>query len=289
MGSQAQRKEQTAEPLHLARTSRAPFVRFPKSLFDAILLAPMPATHLALVLVVIRLTLGHHDRTQAPIALSLFAKMTGRGERGIRRALEELVAEGVLRVTGEFGNRQARSYAVNLDPQSWGRYAPWRGSLDPLRREAEWNARPTREGVPDTTLEGVPGPSREEHLKQHSEERPPSVGPEAPGRGDGVDGRAVLPSTPQDFVAFAADYASSHGFTLTSSHKAQIGRQVKELLAAGAQPDDIAAALRHQLDENRPPAALSYLVGDQERSRHGRPPTYRRGSLHNGRSRNGEF
>ncbi|MHB1345683.1 MAG: replication protein, partial [Thermoleophilia bacterium] len=106
------------------------FVRFPIDLFDALLLSPMPATHKEVVLAVVRRTYGHFGKEQAPISLSLFLSMTERAERGVRDALRDLIAEGVLCRVVPATNRTAAVYRVETIIERWGRFMPSRPEAD---------------------------------------------------------------------------------------------------------------------------------------------------------------
>ena len=114
------------------RPQTEPFVRFPVSLYDALLASPLPATHQQLILAVIRRTYGDFGKREAAIAVSQFKVMTRRAERGIRDGLAELVREGVLDIVRPATNRTAAVYRVITDPGTVGQVRPRdtrRGSL----------------------------------------------------------------------------------------------------------------------------------------------------------------
>ena len=123
-----------AEPV--AGHGPEPYVAFPKELFDALLLAPMPGAHKDIVLAVIRRTYGDYGKSAAPISLSLLVQMTGRNHGHLQRALADLRAAGVIRVVKEARLTAPRVLAVNADHETWGRYAPRR----PVRGEATGRA-----------------------------------------------------------------------------------------------------------------------------------------------------
>jgi hypothetical protein len=113
----------------MASPQPEPFVKFSKELFDALLLSSMPAGHKEIVLAIIRRTYGDYGKKAAPVSLSLIGRMTGRGESGIRKAIEALDGEGVIRRTAVATFRTAAHWSLNKNYEEWGRYSVHSASL----------------------------------------------------------------------------------------------------------------------------------------------------------------
>jgi hypothetical protein len=99
------------------------FVRWSKEHFDALTRSRMPATHLAVCMVVVRMTWGHGGERQAPVSIGCLRKATGRSRSSLQSALDDLMREGVLTEVAppSFGSR--RILAVQKDYEAWGKYA----------------------------------------------------------------------------------------------------------------------------------------------------------------------
>lgn len=128
----------------MAGAEPRPYVAFPKELFDAVLLAPMPGVHKEIVLAVIRRTYGDYGRRDAPISLSLLERMTGRNRGHLQRALAQLRAAGVVEVVREARFTEPQVLAVAPDCEAWGRYAPAR----PVRTQATGRAEAAAQAAP---------------------------------------------------------------------------------------------------------------------------------------------
>lgn len=99
------------------------FVKFLKELYDAVLRARMPASQQVVLLTVVRLTAGDRGRSQAPVSLGILAKATGRSRSCLREALADLMLEGVIVEVQPPSYGRPRKVALNLDYETWGRYA----------------------------------------------------------------------------------------------------------------------------------------------------------------------
>lgn len=84
-------------------------------------------------------------------------------------------------------------------------------------------------------------------------------------------GEVVAPLTAADLVGAYVDTSTAIGVAPIPRDKARVGRDCKELLAAGKAPELIAAALARMVAKGRPVAALVGLVGEVERERAGYP------------------
>ena len=102
------------------------FVRWSKEHLDAMLRARMPATQMAIVAAVVRLTWGDRNRKAAPISIGTLAKVTGRNRSTVKDALTDLLQENVLLTTTARSSGRSRLLSVQKDYQKWGRY-----SIDP--------------------------------------------------------------------------------------------------------------------------------------------------------------
>ena len=110
----------------------AGFVRFTKTLYDAILAGRFTAAQLKVVLAVVRYTLGHNDQADgAHLSRRLIADATHLHERTVRRVLADLKHEGVVCVVAPARGRRAAKILVEPDCRKWGRHSP---SAPPLRR-----------------------------------------------------------------------------------------------------------------------------------------------------------
>jgi hypothetical protein len=83
----------------------------------------MPATQQRIVLVVVLRTYGDHGRKEAELSLGLLHELTGQDKGTLRRALRDLIAEGVIRVLRPAMGRRPQVLALQKDYETWGRYA----------------------------------------------------------------------------------------------------------------------------------------------------------------------
>ena len=98
------------------------FVRFSKELFDAILHAHMPASHLLVILTAVRLTDGDRGRREAPISIGMLTRATGLSRSCVKEALGDLLREGVIVEIQPPSYGHARIVALNKDYETWGRF-----------------------------------------------------------------------------------------------------------------------------------------------------------------------
>ena len=89
---------------------------------DAFLRAHMPALHLLVCLLVIRLTYGDRGRSRAELSIGGLVKATGRSRSGCKEALDDLLKEGVLfEIRPPSCRHERRLLALNTDYERWGR------------------------------------------------------------------------------------------------------------------------------------------------------------------------
>jgi phage replication O-like protein O len=104
------------------RGSGRGYLRFPKSLYDSLLLALPSAALLKTALAVVRLTIGHHDQASARISATTIADRSGLARDTVIRALRQLRHEGVLVRVSESKGRRAAEWRIDPEPAHWGRY-----------------------------------------------------------------------------------------------------------------------------------------------------------------------
>lgn len=138
------------------------FVRFPKALLEAVIASRMAATQMQIVLTVIRRTYGYGNLA-APISRSLLVAASGRSERGVRNALDDLVREGVLVVVAQHQGSRPTILAVNPDVRCWGQYS---SCGKPFASQVEEQL----QGYPPTRLAGCPHtPTIEKKKESHGD------------------------------------------------------------------------------------------------------------------------
>ena len=86
-----------------------------------------------------------------------------------------------------------------------------------------------------------------------------------------IRGEIVRGPTAGDLVGAFVDACARIGVEPIPRDKARVGRDCKELLAAGKSPELISAALERMVNRSRPVSALIGLVGEIERERAGHP------------------
>ena len=107
----------------MANPQPTPFVRFSTELLGALVRSPMPATQQRIVLVVVLRTYGDHGRKEAELSLGLLHELTGQDKGTLRRALCDLIAEGVITVLRPAVGRRPQVLALQKDYEAWGRYS----------------------------------------------------------------------------------------------------------------------------------------------------------------------
>lgn len=112
-------------------------VRIANRLFEAILDAEFTGAQARILVALIRLTFGWRRRTVTLTVpeLASFCRLQPVG--GFRRALRELVTEGVVLQLEQEKGRTATTYAIQKDFAAWGRY-----SIAEARLSAVWRTRP---------------------------------------------------------------------------------------------------------------------------------------------------
>jgi len=115
------------------------FLRIANALDEAITYADFSATHMKIVRTIVRLTYGW-QRLSVQISHRDLAERCGlRLGGGFRRALEELIANGVIRELQPGSGRVTAAYAINKDYERWGRFSVANAVLDRLFRERPIN------------------------------------------------------------------------------------------------------------------------------------------------------
>jgi len=152
-----------------------PFVRFPKELYDLAMRAGLSGTHLAAFLVVVRLTIGDSLRSQATVSIGAVEKATGRNRHHVKRALCELILEGVLvehQGPEQLGNGGLSARVLSLQPDStlWGKYAVQPEDVPDFLRH-DWGVASEQQGVASEQQGGVaPRAPQQGTYKQHTKE-----------------------------------------------------------------------------------------------------------------------
>ena len=107
----------------MANPQPTPFVRFSTELLGALTCSPMPATQQRIVLAVVLRTYGDHGRKEAELSLGLLHGLTGQDKGTLRRALCDLIAEGVIAVLRPAVGRRPQVLTLQKDYEAWGRYS----------------------------------------------------------------------------------------------------------------------------------------------------------------------
>lgn len=265
----------------MANPQPAPFVKFSKELFDALLLSRMPATHKELVLAVIRRTYGDHGRKEAPISQSLLQQMTARSRNGVRKSIDDLQREGVIVQVSPPSFAAPAVLKLNKDYESWGKWSVERATVVGEGQEVpQDNESGGGQGHSDGPGEGHCGGGGEGHCGGPIEdietlediETPPEA---AKPRGDAL-------------VAYYVDRHAELGRTKPDRRRiGMMASQIAEQRGLGAPPDVLREAVRRIVDEAKSPSMLGLKVGDVERERMG--TTGKAQMAMAGRSQHGEF
>jgi len=110
----------------------APFVAFPKRLYDDVNAGRWTANQLKVVLVVVRWTVGHKGQSDgAFISRRLIAEKTQLHERTVRDVMDGLMKQGVIRQIAAPRGRRPAKIAAEMDAMKWGAHSP---DAPPLRR-----------------------------------------------------------------------------------------------------------------------------------------------------------
>jgi phage replication O-like protein O len=123
-------------------------VRIANRLFEAILDADFTGAQSRILVALIRLTYGWRRRTVTLTVPELAAYCRMQPVGGFRRALRDLVGEGVVIQLEHDRGRSATTYAIQKDFMAWGRY-----SVAEARLTAVWQSRPQSDD--DLLSEGV--------------------------------------------------------------------------------------------------------------------------------------
>ena len=108
-------------------------------------------------------------------------------------------------------------------------------------------------------------------LQDHEVGAGSTQGPEVRVKRGPIRGEIVRGPTAGDLVGAFVDACAGIGVEPIPRDKARVGRDCKELLAAGKSPELISAALERMVNRSRPVSALIGLVGEIERERAGHP------------------
>jgi phage replication O-like protein O len=98
-------------------------VRIANRLFEAILDADFTGAQSRILVALIRLTYGWRRRTVTLTVPELAAYCRMQPVGGFRRALRDLVGEGVVIQLEHDRGRSATTYAIQKDFMAWGRYS----------------------------------------------------------------------------------------------------------------------------------------------------------------------
>lgn len=189
-----------------------------------------------------------------------------------RRAIQELAVAGLWdRVDGGF---VVHDYPDYLPESSKERTQAWRDRQSQGGHgDAAVTVTKSHKAVSRAT--GIPNPNPNPvHASPNGSASPVDLVPLPPqdheetGSGTRI-GEIVLISAAQ-FVGEYADLREEVGSPSIASDRARIGKDAKQLLAAGKAPEVISAALKRLVDRARPPSALVGLVDEVERERAGR-------------------
>lgn len=127
-------------------------LRLANRLVEAILHAPFQGTHVRILLALVRLTYGWKRRT-ARVSLEQLARHAGKPYTGgFRRALDELLAAGVVLEIDPGYRGQPTAYAIQKDHEQWGAFSVAAAAL-----VARWSARPDH--CDDRMAPGIPAPT----------------------------------------------------------------------------------------------------------------------------------
>jgi len=108
----------------MASPQPEPFVKFSKELLEAVIAAPMPATHKEILLSVVLVTYGDFGKKDARISQARLRRITCRAKSSLADALADLLKEGVLcQLEPPRGSRSAR-VGIQKDYEAWGKYTP---------------------------------------------------------------------------------------------------------------------------------------------------------------------
>lgn len=117
-------------------------------IIEALAAAGFSASQYAVLLVLIRETYGW-SRRDATISLGAFAERTRAHKTTVQRALESLIAEGVVIVVTPATFTGPATYRLQKDPRQWGGYACTPPSLDATTPRERAQAAQTQGGSAD--------------------------------------------------------------------------------------------------------------------------------------------
>lgn len=127
-------------------------LRLGNRLCEALISAPFHGMQYKIVLAIVRQTIGW-QRQAVSLSLADLATLCGCSPvGGFRRAIKELVAEGVLHLVTEGGGATANAYAVELDYERWGKFSQATRKLESL-----WGRPDHEDQLPLQILTMTPG------------------------------------------------------------------------------------------------------------------------------------
>ncbi len=108
----------------MSKPRKSAFTKFPNELLEEICRSPFNGTEFAVLLALIRKTVGWHKPADK-ISLSQFVKLTCRGKRNIQTALKRLEQGWVLVKVLSYSGRTATVWMLNTSTDEWD-LSEWR-------------------------------------------------------------------------------------------------------------------------------------------------------------------
>lgn len=242
-------------------------VRIANRLFEAILDAEFTGAQTRILVALIRLTFGWRRRTVTLTVPELAAFCRLQPVGGFRRALRDLVTEGVVVQLEHDRGRSATTYAIQKDFAAWGRY-----SIAEARLSAVWRERPQSDDdlLSETPQGHTPQPYRVVPTGPKSfdgETVAPPKDSERQGQTDVVDSGAGLPPVPE----YALQLTVTANQAITDKwgerpvvfHHAAAHQLAADLRDRGVLLDIARASILDQLDRRRleddPPRSIHWF------------------------------
>jgi len=124
---------------------RPGYVEFTKTLYDALLAAPLTHSQLKVALVIVRYTLGHRgQRDGAKVSVRWIARCACLNELTVRRAVNALLDAGVVCCPKPSVGRRPAVLVMEYDPSRWSWLSPACPKTTPKRAAAGFVVRAQR-------------------------------------------------------------------------------------------------------------------------------------------------